>query len=162
MRLAVLGLGPLHDVERLGDRPAVLVGRGLDVLVRDVLLAHLEVGVHATAGETHRWKPPAGARPACFHRGCRSDGDAADNAAWRGLANAGQARASIRSRPSRIRSRPNSNSPTSSPLPRSALRCWSMCSAMYGMSGGSVRRKPEASVSISSSVENGMFESQSV
>jgi hypothetical protein len=52
--LSVLRLGPLHDLERLGDRPSVLVGSSLDVLVTNIRLAHLEVGVHAAAGETHR------------------------------------------------------------------------------------------------------------
>src|SRR5205085_2295417 len=51
--LAILVLRPLHDVERLGDAPAVLVGGPLDVFVRDVRLAHLEVGVHASARQAH-------------------------------------------------------------------------------------------------------------
>ena len=54
MRLAILRLRPLHDVERLGDRAAVLVGGALEVLVGDVGFAHVEVGVHAATGQAHR------------------------------------------------------------------------------------------------------------
>ncbi len=43
----------LDDVKRLVYRPPVLVGGGLDILVRDVCLAHLEVRVHAATGQTH-------------------------------------------------------------------------------------------------------------
>src|SRR6185369_5192603 len=49
----VLGLCPLEDVECLGNGAAVLIGGPLDVLVRDVRLAHLEVGIHAATGQTH-------------------------------------------------------------------------------------------------------------
>ena len=40
----VLGLGALHDVERLGDGTAVLVGGPFHVLISDVRFGHLPVG----------------------------------------------------------------------------------------------------------------------
>src|SRR6476660_5434634 len=55
----ILRLGPLEDVEGLGDRASVLVGGALQILVGDVGFAHLEVGVHAAARQAHV-EPPGG------------------------------------------------------------------------------------------------------
>src|SRR5262249_40931131 len=46
--------GAIHDVEGGRQRPAVLVRGCHDVLDADVLLTHLEVGLHAPTGQTHR------------------------------------------------------------------------------------------------------------
>jgi hypothetical protein len=51
--VAVLALGLLHDGDRFSHRPAVLVSGPLEILVGDVVLAHLEVGVHAAARQAH-------------------------------------------------------------------------------------------------------------
>jgi hypothetical protein len=48
---------PLHDVQGLSDRAAILVRRGPQILVPDVRSAHLEVGVHASTRQTHRLVP---------------------------------------------------------------------------------------------------------
>src|SRR5947207_9432769 len=53
MVLAILGLRSIHDLERLGHGPAVLIRRALHVLVGDVRLTHLEMGVHASARQAH-------------------------------------------------------------------------------------------------------------
>src|SRR3954447_22008562 len=55
--LPVLRFGPAHDVERLGDRVAVLFGGALDVLVGDVGRAHLAMSIHAATRQTHRSTP---------------------------------------------------------------------------------------------------------
>jgi hypothetical protein len=53
MLLAIARLGPLHDLDRLGNRFAVLVGGALQILVGDVRFAHLEVGVSTATGQAH-------------------------------------------------------------------------------------------------------------
>ncbi len=58
---AVRGDRPIHDVERLGDRPPVLIRCLLDVVDGDVGLAHLQMSIHAATGQTH-------APPPCMER----------------------------------------------------------------------------------------------
>ena len=66
VRLAVLRLGALHDGNRLGDPTCtILVSGALEVLVGDVVLAHLEVGIHASAGQGTSRHPSSIASTIC-------------------------------------------------------------------------------------------------
>jgi hypothetical protein len=53
MLAAIDGGRPGDDVEGLVDRSTVLRGRSLDILVHDVVLTHLQVSLHTTAGQAH-------------------------------------------------------------------------------------------------------------